>query len=51
MVDLAAAQNQSYWQYSVSLTTIPRVVPSYLSSINSLFGPTITISQTKEEQR
>jgi hypothetical protein len=51
MVDLAAAQKQSYWRYNVSLTTIPLVVLSYLSSINSLFSSTNTISQAKEEQR
>jgi hypothetical protein len=51
MADLTEVQNQSYWRYNVSLTTIPRVVPSFLSSINSLCRLTTTVSQTKEEQR
>jgi hypothetical protein len=51
MADLTEAQKQSYWRYNGTLTTILLIVPGRLSSINSLFRLTTTISETKEGQR
>jgi hypothetical protein len=51
MADLTEAQKQSYWRYNVTPATILLIVPSRLSSINSLFRLITTISATKEGQR
>jgi uncharacterized membrane protein len=50
MADLTEAQKQSYWRYNVTLTTVLLIVRSHLSSINSLFRLSTTISGTKEGQ-